>query len=407
MGQTREKSNGETLVFAGNLVSPGLAQRDVVVSVEGGRIAGISPVAGQSPGQGDVDARKYTVVPGLIDLHCHGAIGEEFALDCNEKARAFLASRGTTGFLVTSSTPPRETLLKGLGKLRQRIAEQKPAHGAQMLGIRCEGPFMEPSLGAQIAELCWPINDENITALFEAAGPELRMLDMSPELDNAETLIRAAVERGVLVTAAHSRANPEQMERALKAGLSHITHIFNATERPPSKGGLGTPGVGPDEFALTCDGMTAEVISDCQGYHVSPYWQDILLRCKGKGQVAVISDGVSSAGLEPGEYPLNDGRVLVIKEGEDVCWLENGPKIGLCGSAMAVRDSLRNLMRHLQMNLADAIDLATLNPARILGLDQRKGSIETGKDADMVVLDEHMEVVATIIAGETVYTRTD
>ena len=407
MGQTRGKSNGETRIFAGTLVSPGLARHDVVVSVEEGRIARISSTGGHGPGEGDVDARNYTVVPGLIDLHCHGAIGEEFLKDCSEKARAFLASRGTTGFLVSSSIPQRETLLRGLQTLRKRIAGQKPSHGAQMLGIRCEGPFLEPSLGAQKADLCWPIDQENIATLFESAGPDLLMLDVSPEIENAETLIREAVGRGVVVTAAHSRADAEQMERAFKAGLSHITHVFNATGRPPSKGGLGTLGVGPDEFALTCDGMTAEVIVDCQGYHVSPYWLDILLRCKGKGQVSVISDAVSNSGREPGEYPLSDGRVVVMKEGEDVCWLESGPKRGLCGSAMTVRDSLRNLMRHLQINLEEAIDYATLNPARRLGVDTRKGSIEVGKDADMVVLDEHMEVVATIIAGQTVYKRAD
>ena len=407
MGQAQGKSNGETRIFAGTLVSPGLARHDVVVSIEEGRIAGISSTGGRGPEEGDVDARNYTVAPGLIDLHCHGAIGEEFLKDCSEKARAFLASRGTTGFLVGSSIPQRETLLRGLQTLRKRIAGQKPSHGAQMLGIRCEGPFLEPSLGAQKADLCWPINQENIATLFEAAGPDLLILDMSPEIENAETLIREAVDRGVIVTAAHSRANAEQMERAFKAGLSHITHIFNATGRPPSKGGLGTLGVGPDEFALTCDGMTAEVIVDCQGYHVSPYWLDILLRCKGKGHVSVISDAVSNSGREPGEYPLSDGRLVVMKEGEDVCWLESGPKRGLCGSAMTVRDSLRNLMRHLQINLEDAIDYATLNPARRLGVDARKGSIEVGKDADMVVLDEHMDVVATIIAGQTVYERAD
>lgn len=405
MPRQTEKKDEKVRIFAGNLVSPGFARHDVVLGIEGGKITEIASIAGHSPAPDDIDARKHTVTPGLIDIHCHGAMGEEFFVDCSQKTRAFMAGRGTTGFLATSSTGPREGILTGLGRLRQRIAEQKPAHGAQILGIRCEGPFLEPSLGAQRADLCWPVNKENISVLLDAAGPDLRVLDVSPELPGAETLIREAVERGIIVTAAHTRANAEQMEKAFKLGLSHVTHIFNATERPLAKGGLGTLGVGVDEFALTCDGMTAEVIADCQGFHVNPYWLDILLRCKGKGQVAVISDGVSNAGREPGRYELNDGRWLTIRPGEDVCRLETGPKIGLCGSAMTVRDSLRNLMRHLQMNLEDAIDYATLNPARILRLEQQKGSIEVGKDADLLVLDEHLEVVATIIAGQTVYTR--
>ena len=294
-------------------------------------------------------------------------------------------------------------MLEGLGKLRQRIAEQSSVRGAQIFGIRCEGPFLEPSLGAQQSELCWAVNEENVGALLDTAGDDLRIVDVAPELEGAEGLIRAAVDRDIVVSAAHSRAGAEEMERAFRAGLSHATHIFNATERPPAKGGLGTLGVGMDEFTITNDAMTAEVIADCQGYHVNPYWLDILIRCKGKSKVALISDAVSASGKEPGEYPLKDGRVLVIRPGEDVCWLESGPKIGLCGSAMTIRDSLRNFMRHMRMNLEDAIECATLSPAKILGMEQQKGSIEVGKDADLVVVDEHLEVVLTMVAGQVVF----
>ena len=221
-------------------------------------------MAGHRPGQGDVDAREYTVVPGLIDIHCHGAIGEEFRVDCSEKTRGYLASRGTTGFLATTGMAVRRNFLDGMRRLHRRIAEKRPEHGAQILGIRCEGPFLEPSLGAQLAELCWEITDENLATVFEAAGENLVMLDVSPELPGANKLIKQAAARGIVVSAAHTQAGEDDMERAYEAGLSHMTHIFNGTKRPPSKGGVGTLGVGADEFALICDGMTAEVLSYLQ-----------------------------------------------------------------------------------------------------------------------------------------------
>lgn len=394
-------------VFAGNLVNPGLVQHDMVVSVQNSKIAGVSPMSEKVPGSDDIDARRYMVIPGLIDIHNHGAVGEGFMSDCTEKARSFLASKGTTALLATTyPSGQREEFLAGIKQLRQRIAEQKPKEGTQILGIYCEGPFLEPSLGAQMPELCWPINNENMTAVLETAGEDLRILALSPELSGAEDLIKQAVSRGVIVAAAHSRAGVEDMKRAYRAGLSHMTHIFNATERPEPIAGKGVLGVGPDEFSLTCDGMTAEVLADRQGYHVSPYWLNILFRCKSKDKIALISDSTSIAGQQPGVYPQRNGSKLILRDGEDVGWVESKTKKGLAGSAMTIRDGLVNLMRHMQMPIEEAIECASLTPARILGLQRKKGSIEPGKDADLVVLDEQLNVVLTMIAGEVVFKET-
>lgn len=394
-------------VFAGNLANPGRAQHNMVVSVENGKITDIRAMTDEVPGPNDIDARKHTVIPGLIDIHNHGTIGENFGTDCTEKARTFLASKGTTALLVTTFPfGQREEFLAGVKQLRRRIAEQKPEQGSQVLGIHCEGPFLEPTLGAQMPELCWPINRKNMEALFEAAGEDLRILALSPELDGAEELIEQAVSRGIIAAAAHSRAGAEDMERAYRAGLSHTTHIFNATDRPEPVAGFGTLGVGPDEFSLTCDGMTAEVMVDRQGYHVSPYWLSILFRCKSKDKIALISDSTSIAGRKAGSYPQPGGSTLVLREGEDVGWVESETKNGLAGSVMTMHDALLNLMRHMQMPIEEAIECASLTPAKILGLEQNKGSIEPGKDADIVVLDEQLNVAVTMIAGEIVFKGT-
>ena len=394
-------------VFAGNLVNPGLAQQDMVVSVQNGKIVSVSPMADQVPEPDDIDARKYTAIPGLIDIHNHGALGEGFVSDCTERARGFLASKGTTALLATTFPyGQREEFLSGIKQLRRRIAEQQPKEGAQILGIHCEGPFLEPSLGAQMPELCWPINSENIKALLDAAGEDLRILALSPELPGAEDLIKQAVSRGIIVSAAHSQAGVEDMERAYRAGLSHMTHIFNATERPEPIAGVGVLGVGPDEFALTCDGMTAEVMADRQGYHVSPYWLSILFRCKSKDKITLISDSTGIAGRRAGAYPQPDGSTLILREGEDVAWGESKSKKGLAGSVMTMHNALLNLMRHMQMPLEEVIECASLTPARILGLERKKGSLEPGKDADLVVLDEQLNVVLTMIAGEVVFKET-
>ena len=399
------ESPGQIRVFAGKLVNPGSAKQDILITIEDEKIASLSSTGGQAPTTGDIDARGYTVIPGLIDIHIHGAVGENFATDCTEKARSFLASRGTTAFLATNYPIPRDQYLAGLAQLRRRISTQEPTEGAQILGIRCEGPFLEPSLGAQKAELCWEITADNTKLMLEAAGQDLRILDLSPELSNAEIVIEQAVRQGIIVSAAHTAADAQQMERAFRAGLSHATHIFNATERPPAASGKGVLGVGSDEFSLANQAMTAEVVVDCCGYHVSPYWLEILFRCKDKSKLSLISDATKISGLAPGDYSQDDGSRIILRDGEDVGWLYSQDKTGLSGSAMTLRDGLLNLMRQRRIDLQDAIECATLSPARILGLDKQKGSIETGKDADLVVLDDDLQVVLTIIAGRVVYRK--
>jgi N-acetylglucosamine-6-phosphate deacetylase len=272
-----------------------------------------------------------------------------------------------------------------------------------LLGIRCETPFLEPSLGAQKGDLCWPVNDENIRALLDATGEDLRILDVSPELEGVAALVTEAVERGVIVSAAHTRATVEQMIKAFQSGISHSTHIFNATERPPSKAGRGTLGVGSDEFSLTNDDITAEVIADSGGFHVSPYWLEILFRCKDKSKISLISDAVSIAGQQPGEHQRPDGNQTVLRAGEDVGWQVMKDETYLSGSALLLLDAMANLMAHLKMDLEEVIECATINPARVIGLEQRKGSIEPGKDADLVVLNDKLQVVLTMIAGEVVF----
>ena len=397
--------DGQVRIFAGRLVNPGSSERDVLIAVEHNRIVEISPAGAAAPRPGDIDARKYIVVPGLIDIHVHGSVGETFLTDCSPESRGFLARCGTTAFLATTTTAGREEFLAGLERLRHCISQQSSQDGAQVLGIRCESPFLEPSLGAQKGDLCWPVNNENMNALLDAAGEDLRILDVSPELQGVEALVKEAVKRGIIVSAAHTRATAKQMAGALQAGLSHMTHIFNATEVPPSMAGKGTLGVGADQFCLINDAMTTEVIVDSGGFHVSPYWLQILFRCKDKSKVCLISDAGSIAGQTPGEYGRPDGNRTVLRDGEDVGWLESGTAKYLCGSAMVLRDALANLMAHLKMPLEQAIECATLNPARILGLEHLKGSIESGKDADLVVLDDNLQVVLTMIAGQVVFRK--
>lgn len=394
---------GQVRIFADRLVNPGSSERNVLISIEKNRIVEVGPAGGQTPRPGDVDARKYTIIPGLLDIHTHGSVGETFLSDCTPKSRRFLASRGTTAFLATTTTVGREEFLAGLKRLRQCISQQRPQDGAQMLGIRCESPFLEPSLGAQKGDLCWPVNNENISNLLDAAGEDLRILDVSPELDGVEDLVKECIKRKIVVSAAHTRATAEQMARSFQAGLSHMTHIFNATELPPSKAGKGTLGAGADQFCLINDDITTEVIVDSGGFHVNPYWLEILFRCKDKSKICLTSDAGNIAGQAPGEYLRPDGNRTLLRAGEDVGWLESGDVRYLCGSAMTLRDAMANLMAHLKMPLEEVIECATLNPAKILGLAHRKGSIEQGKDADLVVLDDNLQVVLTMIAGEVVF----
>lgn len=384
-------------IFAGRLVNPGCVREDVFIEVADGRVISIRLQAESKPESSDIDLRNTTVIPGLIDIHIHGAAGDDFSMGEIDKSPAYLASRGTTSFLATSYPLDRRAYLKGIRRLRQKLKEQNK-NGAKMLGIHLEGPFLNPKHGAQKSEYCWPINKEDVEAVLSEAGEALRMVSLSPELPGVDEAVRMFSENGIIPCAAHTEADAEQMQAVYDFGLRHTTHIFNATESP-----LGIQGVrraGCVEFTLASEDMTADVMVDSKGIHVENEWLKILFRCLGTKRTALLSDAMPAAGLSAGLYPIGDERSIELVAGEDIVKLTNGL---LAGSAMMMLDTVNNLMDRLGLKLEEAIECATLTPAKVLNVDDCKGSIEAGKDADLVALNEKKQVLLTMVEGRIVY----
>jgi N-acetylglucosamine-6-phosphate deacetylase len=232
---------------------------------------------------------------------------------------------------------------------------------------------------------------EELRRMVDAAQGAIRKMSIAPELDGALDVIGEMARQDIVPCAAHSTASCEQAMAAVRAGLRCATHVFNGMlplhHRQP--GLLGA--------VLTCDEIDAELIAD--GQHVSPVAIDILLRCKGADRVHLVTDNTPWAGLPNGTY--RDGERAIVKEGARAYVLGGT----LVGSVAPMNLCVRTMVGSAGRSLAKAIQMASLNPARVIGVDDRKGSLEPGKDADLVVIDEEAEVYVTMVRGQVVYSR--
>ncbi|MBM4464051.1 MAG: N-acetylglucosamine-6-phosphate deacetylase [Chloroflexi bacterium] len=379
------------------VITPLQDLRDAMVLIEGEKIAAVGqqdniPIP---DGAEVIDVGEKIVAPGFIDLHHHGAMGA-YATEGAEavkKIGQYLVKTGTTSWLPTVHIAHIFEGMKGI-----LTAKQEGTGGADVIGIHMEGPFLAPKRipGQEAVDrgLLKP-STKKFMQFVEAAEGHLRLMGISPELDGALELIREMRRVGVVPAVAHTKATYEQFMRAVEAGARHITHTYNVMtgmhhRRPGVVGGV-----------LTCDQVTAELIAD--GYHVSPVAMDVLIRCKGVDKVALISDNVPLAGMPDGVYEMF-GRTVVKKDG--ISRLEGstpGMDGTMAGSEWPLNHNIYNLIGLVGISLPSAIRMATLTPATIIGADSYKGSIEPGKDADLVVIDEEMQIHLTMVKGEVVF----
>ncbi len=381
-------------VMARRVLTPLQDLRDAVILVEGERIAAVGLRSNIAiPQNAQVwDAGERIVAPGLIDLHHHGAVG----LSAGEGAEAV---KGIGRYLVTTGTT---AWLPTVEQQRELAGVVEAMHGgtggADVLGVHMEGPFLAPKgVPGQEAmdEALLKPSVAGFTRLLEATGGHLRLMGIAPELEGALEVIREMRRAGVVPAIAHTKATYEQFMRAVEAGARHATHTYNVMtglhhRRPNVVGGI-----------LTCDQVTGELIAD--GYHVSPVAMDVLIRCKGYDRVAVITDNVPLAGLPDGTYEMMG--LKVVKKGgiSRVAGSTPDQDNTMAGSEWPLNHNVRNLVDLVHVPLAAAIRMATLTPARIVGVGGRKGSIEPGKDADLVVIDEQIRVYMTMVRGHIVF----
>ncbi|GAB4530109.1 MAG: N-acetylglucosamine-6-phosphate deacetylase [Anaerolineae bacterium] len=386
-------------IRAGCVLTPLTSFAPGTVLIQGEKIVAVGPTDQiRIPEDAAViDVADKVVGPGFIDTHVHGRDGSYFGEDLESTTQLChsIVSSGVTSLLPTLATllPIQYTLDMILDRIRVvREAMIRDKGGAEILGIHMEGPYLsgaETARGSQVvANLRRPAVEE-LHRMVDVAGGAIRKMSIAPELDGALDVIRELARLGIVACAAHSTASYEQTMQAVQAGLQCATHVFNGMvplhHRQP--GLLGA--------ALTCDEINAELIAD--GQHVSPVAMKILLRCKGVDGVHLVSDNTRWAGMPNGTY--QDGERTIVKE-EQRAYVVGGT---LAGSVASMGHCVSTLVHTVSCSLGQAIQMASLNPARVIGVDQRKGSLEPGKDADVVVLDKELKVEMTMVRGQIVY----
>lgn len=359
-----------------------------IVSVAGHHIAHIGQTKEKTNYQ---FPERFYLVPGMIDMHIHGSNNAD-VMDASTEAlqtiSTSIAKLGTTAFLATTMSEPCERIEKAIAN----VAHFNHISGAEIVGIHLEGPFLAPShKGAQDGDHLLPPDIKLFNRWQVMANNKIKLVTVAPELDNAFPFIRHLHQQQVLVSVGHSNATFEQTNQAIEMGCSHATHLFNAM------GKLHHRAPGTAAALLLNDKVMTEVIADFN--HLHPAFLELTYRVKGREKCLLVTDATRAQCMPDGEYTLGGQRVFVNNNRVE---LADGT---IAGSILTQAQAAINMQSVLNCDVIDLIYMTSVNPAKALGLYDRKGSIAIGKDADLVVLDEQFNVVMSICRGEIVYQR--
>lgn len=378
-----------TVLTAKRLLTPTEIVENPVLVIEDGTIASLAPQSGaELPAGRHVAFPENTLIPALFDVHIHGSGGHD-VMEATDAALAhigtFLARRGVGAYLATTVTAPLDSLLRSLSGLAKLLVQ--PLEGARPLGIHLEGPFLAPhKRGAHAESQLLPPSVELFDRMWQAAEGHIRLMTIAPELPGAEETIAHAVKLGVRISLGHSDADTAAAQRGVDAGAVTATHTFNAMRRFDHR----DPGLLGE--VLTNDALFAEII--CDGLHVDPAAVRLWWKAKGAARGMLVTDAMAGAGMPDGPYRLGELDVRV----------ENGRCVigenTLAGSVLSLDQGMRNFMEFTGTALAEAVGLATRNPARMTGLEDSVGTLAAGHPADIAVLSPANEVIETFLRGE-------
>jgi N-acetylglucosamine-6-phosphate deacetylase len=372
-----------SLVLADRLLA------DAEVRIAAGRIVAFGPRDALPPWTGlIVDADGQFVAPGFVDMHVHGGDGADFMDgDAESISRAIAAHRrhGTTGIVPTSTVATHEQTLRYLS-----LCDQFRQRG-EILGAHLYGPFFnEDKVGCHPKAPARPPAPAEYSQYLEFAKTIL-VATCAPELPGALDFFRDAAACGIRLNAGHSNASWNEMEAAFELGLRHVDHFYCAMSSVPGmRERFGMPmQASMAEFVLATEQMTTEVIAD--GCHLAPELLRFVVRMISPDRTALVTDCNRALDMPPGEYVFgpNDGGVTIVSDGE-VGWTAD--RSALASSVRGMDFMVRHMHQIVGFDLPTAVRMATLTPARILGLEDEIGSIEVGKRADLVLLDENLAV---------------
>ncbi len=353
------------------------------------KIEGIVPESLVPENADIVDAKGGFIAPGLIDLHIHGYLGKDVCDGEEQSIRTIskgLLANGVTGYLPTTMTEDMSVIRKALEVCRNLKEESKTWEGSAILGCHAEGPFIsESKKGAQDPKYILKPD----AAFVKEYADIIKTITLAPEEDTEDFSAIREITRDtdVVISMGHTSADYETAMAGVNAGVKHATHLFNAMT-PLAHRAPGVVGA-----ALNSD-VSAEVIVDT--FHVDSSLYNMLWKLKGR-KLCFITDCLPAGGLPEGEYTLG-GQKIIYKG--IVCRLEDGT---VAGSVLHLNKGVWNVFTNSDIPLYECVNCASLNPATVIGMDKTKGSLETGKDADIIITDADFEVQKTIIAGEIKY----
>jgi len=400
-------SPNSLLLRGARIIAPDCAIEHGALLIERGRISRAFENPNDLPAaDSDLDLDGLTLFPGFIDVHIHGAAGVDTMAASADDLRhvgEFLARSGVTAWLPTLVPAPQEQYERAISAIEDAMAllhsgsadsEKDPTEvgtlntcPARVLGVHYEGPFVG-------SEQCGALHREHFRTYAGTASLDelptiknesaVHMMTLAPEIDGGIELIKEISKRGWIVSLGHTRATVDVLDQALQAGARHLTHFMNAM--PP----MHQRAPGPVGWGLLHNDVTCDVIAD--GIHIDPLMLKLILRTKTAERVSLISDAIAAAGLGDGDYEVW-GETISVKNGRT-----QNARGSIAGSVISMLDAVRMTLS-LGASEIEVARMASTNPARLLGIDRDCGSIEEGKRADLVALDQNGNVRLTIIGG--------
>lgn len=362
-------------------------ERGTVV-VESGLIASVAESAAVGRAE-SVDLTGLVLLPGFIDLHIHGAVGVD-VMEATphglQEVSEYLASQGVTAWLPTL-VPAAAANYASVAAAVTAARRDSPGRGARVLGLHYEGPFVNSAqCGALHVEHFKTYSSPADLDSLPASDDMVRMITLAPEIAGGVELVRELKRRGWVISIGHTRASVEILDEALSAGARHMTHFMNAM--PP----LHHRSPGPIAWGLSHDDVTFDMIAD--GIHLDPVMLKLLVKIKGAKGITLISDAIAAAGKGDGNYAIW-GETISVKNGRT-----SNAAGSIAGSVITMLDAVR-VMRSLGVSDVDIAQMASTNPARLVGIDRECGSIEVGKRADLVALDASGNAYLTLFGHIT------
>ncbi len=373
----------------GKIITPFRCVEPATIVIEGKKIFELGEVDEVSipPGTKVIDASDLIITPGFVDLLCHGGGGRGFAdedPDSIEIISKYHFSHGTTTLLAGLYSKPFNLLINDMRRIAHYIENNDETN---IYGIHMEGPYINPKLkGAMNEEYLWKPELNSWLSLRDAARGYIKIMTIAPELPGAIEIMRYAAQDRIVLSIGHSEADYNTIEKAIDNGASHVTHIFNAMRPIHHR----EPGVAVAAFLR--DELKIELIAD--GIHVHPIVMKLIYKLKGARGIILITDAIRASGMPDGEYEFADQRVYVKNKR---AYLGDGT---LAGSTLSMEEAVKVMVDMVDIPLTDAVRMASLNGAKVLGIQRQKGILAAGMDADVVVMDRNFEVLVTIKEGK-------